>query len=236
MTHCDKCHRYADAVLSFADRVVVLDHHEGVAYALTLHDGAVDTRCDARTWLRLATSSLTALAQVDAAPAASKKEDVPSANNGHVLGHALHRKGADRGGTDMASERTVNSSGGVCAHKVGQCMVATATDTKHGNRAAASSGEQCIDAVASAVEHVEVCTAAPSLVVPHLASSVSHQPQMQSEEDQHRFVGTNRSAGALNSAKDVDRSRSMWRVAHVAIAWRTNGAGFVYLTSTTVTE
>jgi hypothetical protein len=207
MTHGDKCCRYADAVLSFADRVVALDHHEGVAYALTLHDGSEEGRRDALAWLRLATTSLTALAHADAAPAGLMREAGRGTKDGHVLGHALDGNGAARVGMDMASERPANRSDGMHAHEVGQSMVATAAGKECRNEAAASPITRCIGAVATDVEQlngVEMFTAPPSPVEPHLASPVSHQPQLPSEEEQSVCAGTMRSTGALDSANDFD--------------------------------
>lgn len=50
--------RYADAVLSFSDRVVALDHRDGSAYVLTLHHASASAEAAARSWLATARRSL----------------------------------------------------------------------------------------------------------------------------------------------------------------------------------
>jgi anthranilate/para-aminobenzoate synthase component I len=71
--------RHADAVLSFADRLVVLDHHEQHVYMLAIHDNTPRVRHSAEAWLTHACTALKSLASLPA-PDITSGADVAASN------------------------------------------------------------------------------------------------------------------------------------------------------------
>ena len=88
--------RHADSVFMFADRTIVLDHHEGAAWALTVHRRDAASTAAAAAWLRRASAAVTALAGAPAEQAVAQRgcaDTQPHASAAHPSESAVELTG-----------------------------------------------------------------------------------------------------------------------------------------------